>query len=79
MDFGHNLSTLLELHQKTQHELAIYLGVTPSAVCHWVAGSVIPALPRLPKIAAFFGSTSVYIDLLAERGNRPLTHRKHAS
>lgn len=55
MTFKDNLRTALERARIDQSELARRLGVTPSAVNQWVAGTAIPKSARLGQIADMLG------------------------
>lgn len=53
--FAHRLSYQLEVHNKTQVELADAIGVTRSSVSHWCAGTKMPRMGKIQAIADFLG------------------------
>ncbi|NME28864.1 helix-turn-helix transcriptional regulator [Megasphaera hexanoica] len=51
--FAHNLSFYLTKHQKTQKDLAEFLGVSGTTVTNWVRGYKMPRMDKIDKICAF--------------------------
>ena len=49
---------------KTVKDVCAHIGVTAAAVYFWETGQTRPSVPRLPKLAAFYGCT--VDDLLRE-------------
>lgn len=49
-----NLVRLLREKNRTQLELAEYLGVTQAAVSNWCNGTKMPRMDKIDKICAFF-------------------------
>lgn len=52
--FSKNLRGLLEEKDKTQKELAEYVGVSAASVNFWFSGKNIPKIDKIEKIASFF-------------------------
>ena len=52
--FSKNLRNLLETKDKTQKDLADYVGVSTASVNFWVKGTNIPKIDKIKKIASFF-------------------------
>lgn len=50
-----NLVRLLDQKNRTQQELAEYVGVTQAAVSHWCSGLKTPRMNKIDKIAEFLG------------------------
>lgn len=53
--FPKRLKYFLDYTNKTQQELADYLGVHKSTVSEWVHGKKMPSIDRLDQICEFFG------------------------
>lgn len=51
--FGRNLRDRLIAKNKSQNDLARYLGVTPTAVSRWVNGEAMPRAKMIDRICAF--------------------------
>lgn len=51
--FAHNLSFYLTKQDKTQKDLAEYLGVSGTTVTNWVRGYKMPRMDKIDKICAF--------------------------
>lgn len=63
INIGQKIRTLRKERGISQEVLAQYLGVTFQAVSKWENGTVMPDLPMIPAIAAFFGiSTDELLD-----------------
>lgn len=54
--FARNLRMLLEEREKTQMDLAKYLGVTDAAVNMWCRAKRIPRMDKIDKICEFLGT-----------------------
>lgn len=52
--FGKRIQSLLDMKDKSQSDLARYLGIKSSTVSLWVNGKASPTLDRLDSIARFF-------------------------
>lgn len=52
--FSKNLNKLLESHNKTQIELANYIGVSNTTINNYVKGYNAPRMDKIDKIAEFF-------------------------
>ena len=52
-----NIVNQLEKNNKTQLELAEYMGVTQAAVSNWCRGDKMPRMNKVDKICEFFGIT----------------------
>lgn len=52
--FSNSLRKLLEEKDKTQKDLADYVGVSPASVNFWFNGKKIPKIDKIKKIASFF-------------------------
>lgn len=52
--FSKNLRNLLEERNRTQKDLADYIGVSPASVNFWLTGKKIPKIDKIKKIASFF-------------------------
>ncbi len=57
LKFSHNLKTALSDNNKTQKELAEYLGTTQQTVSRWLTGINEPDLETLLKICIFLNET----------------------
>ncbi len=57
LKFSHNLKTALSVNNKTQKELAEYLGTTQQTVSRWLTGINEPDLETLLKICIFLNET----------------------
>ena len=52
--FAHNLNELLRLNNKTQLELANFIGVSNTAVNKWTQGCYTPRMDKIDLICSFF-------------------------
>lgn len=52
---GKRLCYLLDKHQKTQEDLAEYMGVSQATVSNWCKGIKLPRIDRLDNICKYFG------------------------
>lgn len=52
--FAENLLELIESKKIDQRDLAIYLGVSDSAISHWIKGNKYPRIDKIQKMADFF-------------------------
>lgn len=66
LPIGIKINTLLAETDKSQKELAEYLGVVPNIISYYCNGKRIPDIQKLMKIADFFG---VSVDYLLGRTN----------
>lgn len=57
LKFANNLKTALSMNNKTQKELADFLGTTQQTVSRWIAGINEPDLETLLKICEFINET----------------------
>ena len=57
MKFADNLKLSLNVHKKTQKQLADYLGTTQQTVSRWINGINEPDLNTLLKICVFLNET----------------------
>lgn len=64
IQIGEKIRELRLRDNKTQHEMATVLGITPQAVSRWESGLSYPDVEMFPKIAEYFG---VSIDRLYGR------------
>ena len=55
--FTRNLKRYLNLHEKTQKEVAAAIGVTTGNFCDWVKGRSYPRIEKLQALADYFGVT----------------------
>ena len=56
-----NLVRLLREKNRTQLELAEYLGVTPATVSNWCNGIKMPRMDKIDRICAFFDVNRSYL------------------
>lgn len=68
--FAHNLSVYLALRNRSQKELAKYVGVSGTTVTNWVRGYKMPRMDKIDKICQFL--TINRDDLLSEQ-NPPVS------
>ena len=52
--FAENLLELIESKKIDQRDLAVYLGVSDSAISHWIKGNKYPRIDKIQKMADFF-------------------------
>ncbi len=57
LNFANNLKAILEATNKTQQELADYLGTTQQTISRWIYGINEPDFATLFKICEFFNET----------------------
>lgn len=57
LNFANNLKTSLTLNNKTQKELADFLGTTQQTVSRWISAVNEPDFATLLKICAFLNET----------------------
>ena len=50
-----NLRRYLDMHQKTQKEVAAAIGVTTGNFCDWMKGRAYPRAEKLQALADYFG------------------------
>lgn len=53
--FVHNLNNYVSSSGKRQQEIAYAIGVNPKTFNGWCRGVVLPSVPKLDKIAEYFG------------------------
>lgn len=53
-DLGRRIQNLLNLKEKSQSDLARYLGIKASTVSQWISGKANPTYDKLESIAHFF-------------------------
>lgn len=53
--FGRNLRNRLEAKNRSQNDLARFLGVTATAVSRWVNGEALPRANMIDRICVFLG------------------------
>ena len=58
---GYRIANALDLRNRTQKELAQYLGVKPNLVSYWCNGERTPDIERIAKIAQFLDVSSDYL------------------
>lgn len=56
-DIGKRIQYLLDAKDKTQTDLARYLGLKSAAVSQWISGKALPTLDKLEPMAHFFRMT----------------------
>ena len=54
---ANNITVLLDEHNKTQQELAEYMGVTQATVSNWCKGIKVPRMTKIDKICEYFNVT----------------------
>lgn len=62
-----NISRYLDSHNKTQNDLAQYMGVTQATVSNWCKGIKVPRMSKIDKICSYFNINRS--DLMEERTN----------
>lgn len=65
--FARNLKYYLELHGKSQKEIADYLQVNPSSVNDWVKAKKYPRIDKIELLSIYFGILKS--DLIEEKGS----------
>ena len=58
---GRRINTLLAKHNKSQKELAEYIGVLPNVISYFCKGTRTPNTEQIIKIADFFDVTTDYL------------------
>lgn len=53
-DLGKRIQSLLDEREKSQSDLARYLGIKPSTISQWISGKANPTFDKLETIARFF-------------------------
>ena len=56
--FSENLRNRLYLKDKSQAQLARFVGVSQTSVSHWVNGEILPRPKMIDQICVFLGCTS---------------------
>lgn len=51
---AYNITRQLELHNRTQSDLAEYMNVSQATVSNWCQGIKMPRMPKIDKICSFF-------------------------
>ena len=69
---GWNINALLLQNDKTQQELADYLGVGPSSVSMWINGARMPRMSRIDAMATYFGVSRA--DIMEDRNMARSSH-----
>lgn len=65
--FARNLKYYLDLHGKSQKEIADYLQVNPSSVNDWVKAKKYPRIDKIELLSIYFGILKS--DLIEEKSN----------
>ena len=68
--FAHNLSVYLALRNRSQKELAKYVGVSGTTVTNWVRGYKMPRMDKIDKICQFL---TINRDNLLSEQNPPVS------
>ena len=73
--FARNLKYYLEVHGKSQKEIADYLQVNPSSVNDWVKAKKYPRIDKIELLSIYFGILKS--DLIEDKGiNKTLSSPK---
>ena len=69
--FSQNLNYYLEKHNKSQADLAKYIGVSTAAVSNWCKGFKLPRMDKVDKMCTFFQINRS--DLMQEKNHNEST------
>lgn len=53
--FSSNISYFISMSGKQQKEVAKDLGIAPTTFNTWCCGKILPSLPKIQRIASYFG------------------------
>lgn len=73
--FSSNLNRYLRINEKTQIELANYLGVSTSAVSAWCRGIKTPRMDKVDAMCDYFGIKRS--DLMEDKKQKEITEREN--
>lgn len=68
--FSSNIAYFINMSGKQQKEVAKDLGIAPTTFNTWCCGKILPTLPKMQRIASYFGCTVE--DLLTPLLRKPM-------
>ena len=68
--FSFNIAYFINMSGKQQKEVAKDLGIAPTTFNTWCCGKILPTLPKMQRIASYFGCTVE--DLLTPLLRKPM-------